>query len=83
METKYENKCRVYFHELLDIVERTPGYSHSQVLSVMVTMDVSANDARKMLDTYPQFQNIDWSEVSWTEMRDEFTAIRDSEKVAH
>ena len=49
----------------------------------MVTMDVSAKDAREMLDTYPQFQNIDWSEVSWTEMRDEFTAIRDSAKVAH
>jgi len=83
METKYENKCRVKFFEMLETVERTSGYSHSQVLSVMVVMECTSAEAREMLDTYSEFQDIDWSEASWAEMRDAFASIHNSKQVAH
>jgi hypothetical protein len=75
METQYENNCRVKFYELLDKTERIDGYSHSQLVSVMVVMNCEPVYARQLLDRIDTYSYIDWSEATWHELRDEFTAL--------
>jgi hypothetical protein len=75
METQYEIDCRVKFYELLEKTERVSGYSHSQVVSVMVVMNCEPSHARQLLDHISTYSDIDWSEATWHELRNEFIAL--------
>lgn len=76
MNTQYENKCRTKFYELLDATERTSGYSHSQVVSVMTVMDCSVEEAQDLLDKSDDYGILDWSEASWEEMKIFFAMVK-------
>lgn len=76
MNKKYEDSCREYSAELLGVIDRVSGYSPAQVVSVMVVVGVRQDVARHILKTYAEdFNQLDWSEMSWGEMREEFAAI--------
>lgn len=70
METEYERACRRKFYEMLETEPRISGYSQSQLLSVMVVMECDSSTATGLLDQFGH--ELDWSEATWTEMRDHF-----------
>lgn len=75
METQYEIDCRVKFYQLLEKTERIPGYSPSQLVSVMVVMNCHSEYARQLLDRIDTYSYIDWSEATWEELREEFESL--------
>lgn len=70
METKYDRACKRKFYELLQIEPRQSGYSPSQLLSVMIVMECDRQKAMSLIDEHAH--GLDWSEATWTEMRDYF-----------
>lgn len=76
MTTMYENECRRKFYELLDNYQRVDGYSPSQVLSVMVVLGCTEEEAMWLLDFLPDYDDIDWSEATWYEMWNTFTDLK-------
>jgi hypothetical protein len=76
-DEKYENKCRTKFYELLDGYTREPGYSPSQVVSVMTVLGCSPQEAMYLLDNLYTYDDIDWSEATWGEMLITFTSLQE------
>lgn len=76
MTTMYENECRRKFYKLLEGYERVSGYSPSQVLSVMVVLDCSVEEAMYLVDEFPKYDDIMWSEATWYEMWLKFTSLK-------
>lgn len=70
MDTKYDIACRRKFFEMLETEPRQSGYSPSQLLSVMIVMECDRQKAMSLIDEYAS--GLDWSEATWTEMRDYF-----------
>lgn len=70
MDTLYDIESKKQFEELLATEPRESGYSPSQLFSVMVVMRCSRERAKKLIDEYGN--GVDWSEASWTELRDYF-----------
>lgn len=71
METLYDTECRNKYEEMLKTEPREPGYSPSQLLSVMIVMRCDRKKAKKLIDDYAH--GLDWSEATWVETRDYFT----------
>ena len=63
----YEDKCRNKFNELLDETGPMAGYSKSQVLSAMVILSCTIEEAQKAIDSLDD--QPDWSEATWKELR--------------
>lgn len=70
METDYERRCRVRYHEMMDTMPTMKGYSRDHVLSVMIVMNCDSTVAVGLLDQHGH--DLDWSEATWTEIRDYF-----------
>ena len=73
MDTKYDIACKRKFYELLETHERQAGYSPSQLLSVMIVMECDKEKAMSLIDEHAY--GLDWSEATWTEMRDYFMSV--------
>lgn len=70
MDTKYDIACKRKFYEMLETEPREPGYSPSQLLSVMIVMECDRETAKKLIDDHAH--GLDWSEATWAETRDYF-----------
>ena len=64
---KYEAECLARFHELREREERPLGYSPAAFFTVRVVVGCDNDTAAKLLDEYQC--EIDWSEISWAELR--------------
>lgn len=73
METEYDIECRRKFYKMLETERRQNAYSMSQLLSVMIVMECDKWTAMGLLDEHGY--GIDWSEATWTEMRDYFMSV--------
>ena len=74
METKYETECRLEHDRKLLTEPRQEGYSHSNLVSVMVVLDCDAKTAKGLLDWGDDLGYLDWSEATWYEIRDYFVS---------
>ena len=70
MDTLYDMECKQKYEEMLASEPREPGYSPSQLFSVMVVMRCGREKAKSLIDKYAS--ELDWSECTWCEMRDYF-----------
>jgi hypothetical protein len=70
LETEYDTECRKKYELMVKHEPREPGYPPSELFSVMVVMNCDRVTAMKLIDNYGM--DLNWSECSWTQMRDYF-----------
>lgn len=70
METLYDKQCRKKFEQMCASEPREPGYSPSQLFSVMIVMGCGRERAKELIDEHAY--GLDWSEATWEETRDYF-----------
>lgn len=76
MESEYDTLCREKFEALLATEPRHPGYSPSQLLSVMVVVGCDAEKAKRLIDGLTEYGAPDWSEATWEELNGHFTSLQ-------
>jgi len=81
-ELKYDIACQKKYQELTEKESPEPGYSRSELFSVMVVLGCSKGAAKTVIDRCGH--NIDWSETDWAELRDSLldAVVADMEEFA-
>jgi len=81
-DTEYEIACKQKYWELTQNESPEPGYSRSELFSVMVVLRCSKGIAKTVIDRCGH--NIDWSETDWAELRDSLldAVVADMEEFA-
>lgn len=76
MDTEYDIICKEKYWHLSRTEPRHPGYSPSQLLSVMVVVGCDAEKAKRLIDGLAEYGAPDWSEATWDELRGHFTSLQ-------